>query len=187
GVAIVTVTITDNGGTANGGVDTSPAQTFTITVFDPPPVAVCQNVTLQATLLGTQSASINNGSYDPGGGAVTLAQVPPAPYAAGQTTVTLNVTDTANQTTSCAATVTVTPFAIGASFGFEEASGNTVVDSSGNGNNGTFNASNGPTRLTGGRFGKAMRFDGVDDIITVADSNSLDFTSGMTLMAWVKV
>jgi len=32
GAATVTVTLKDNGGTANGGVDTSPAQTFTITV-----------------------------------------------------------------------------------------------------------------------------------------------------------
>ncbi len=34
GVATITVTVTDNGGTANGGVNTSAAQTFTITVND---------------------------------------------------------------------------------------------------------------------------------------------------------
>ena len=141
---------------------------------------------MTATLIGTATASINNGSFDPDGGAVTLAQVPPGPYTPGTTSVTLNVTDSASQTTSCAANVTVNPFAPGASFGFEEASGTTVVDSSGNGNNGTFNAVNGPTRVTGGRFGKAMQFDGVDDLITVADSNSLDLTSAATLMAWVK-
>src|SRR3989442_2958614 len=32
GSATVTVTLSDNGGTANGGVDTSASQTFTITV-----------------------------------------------------------------------------------------------------------------------------------------------------------
>ena len=32
GTATITVTLKDNGGTANGGVDTSAAQTFTITV-----------------------------------------------------------------------------------------------------------------------------------------------------------
>ena len=31
-----------------------------------------------------------------------------------------------------------------------------------------------------------MSFDGVDDWVTVADSASLDLTSGMTLEAWVK-
>lgn len=37
GSATVTVRISDNGGTADGGVDTSPAQTFTITVNSPAP------------------------------------------------------------------------------------------------------------------------------------------------------
>jgi hypothetical protein len=32
GLATITLVIQDNGGTANGGVDTSPSQTFTITV-----------------------------------------------------------------------------------------------------------------------------------------------------------
>jgi hypothetical protein len=187
GVANLTARINDSGGTANGGINISAPQSFTITVVDPPPVALCQAVTVQATLVGTAAASINAGSFDPDGGGVTLAQVPPGPYSAGPTTVTLNVTDLALHTTSCAATVTVTPFAAGASFGFEEASGTTVVDSSGNNNNGSFNAANGPTRTTAGRFGKAMHFDGIDDLITVADSNSLDLTSAATLMAWVKV
>src|SRR5262249_44959498 len=35
GSATVTVTLHDNGGTANGGADTSAAQTFTITVTNP--------------------------------------------------------------------------------------------------------------------------------------------------------
>jgi hypothetical protein len=155
-------------------------------VFDPVPVALCQNVTVTATLIGTATASINNGSYDPDGGSVTLAQVPPGPYSPGQTTVTLNVTDQAGQVASCNATVTVNPFAAGASYGFEEASGTTVVDSSGNGNPGTFDATTGPQRTADGRFGKAMQFDGINDLITVADSNSLDLTTAMTLMAWVK-
>ena len=33
GTATVTVRVTDNGGTANGGIDTSPPQTFTITIL----------------------------------------------------------------------------------------------------------------------------------------------------------
>ncbi len=35
GTAIVTVTAEDNGGTANGGIDTSAPQTFTIIIKDP--------------------------------------------------------------------------------------------------------------------------------------------------------
>ena len=187
GIATVTVTALDSGGTANGGVNASAPQQFTITIVDPFPVALCQNVTVAATLIGTAPANINNGSNDPDGGAVTLAQVPPGPYLAGTNSVVLQVTDSASQVSTCSATVTVTPFAQGASFGFEEASGGTSVDSSGNLNNGTFNTTTGPQRVTAGRFGKAMQFDGVNDLISIADANSLDFTSAMTLMAWVKV
>jgi len=42
GLAHVTVVLKDNGGTANGGVDTSAPQTFTITVNAPPLVAIVQ-------------------------------------------------------------------------------------------------------------------------------------------------
>ena len=187
GIANLTVKVSDNGGTLNGGVDTSATQSFTITVTHTPPIGSGQNVTVTATLVGTAAASVNAGSSNPEGGVVTLVQVPPGPYVPGQTVVLLNVTNQFGQTSSCSGTVTVNPFSIGAAYGFEEASGNTVVDSSGNGNNGTFSATNGPTRTAAGRFGKGMVFDGVDDLITVADSNSLDLTSAATLMAWVKV
>jgi hypothetical protein len=70
-----------------------------------------------------------------------------------------------------------------AAYGFEEAGGTTVVDSSGAGNIGTpVNA----TRTTAGTFGRALSFDGVDDMVTVPDANSLDLATGMTLEAWVK-
>ena len=39
GIARVTVLVRDSGGTANGGVDSSAAQTFTITITAPPPVS----------------------------------------------------------------------------------------------------------------------------------------------------
>jgi glucose/arabinose dehydrogenase len=69
-----------------------------------------------------------------------------------------------------------------AAYGFNEASGTSVTDSTGNGNTGTIN---GATRTASGRFGSAISFDGVNDLITIADSASLDLTSGMTLEAWV--
>src|SRR5215471_7546928 len=48
GSATITITLKDNGGTANGGVDTSAPQTFTITVVavDIPPVAVNDTATV---------------------------------------------------------------------------------------------------------------------------------------------
>ncbi len=70
-----------------------------------------------------------------------------------------------------------------AAYGFEEGTGTTLSDASGNANNGTLQ--NGAIWVTGGRIGKALRFDGVNDLVSVADSNSLDLTNGMTLEAWV--
>jgi hypothetical protein len=43
GVATVTVSLHDNGGVANGGVDTSAPQTFTITVTGPPSLAIADS------------------------------------------------------------------------------------------------------------------------------------------------
>ncbi|MGH8510415.1 MAG: LamG-like jellyroll fold domain-containing protein, partial [Gammaproteobacteria bacterium] len=69
-----------------------------------------------------------------------------------------------------------------AAYNFEEASGATVVDASGKGNQGTLS---GATRITQGKFGNALSFDGVNDWVTVNDTASLDLTTGMTLEAWV--
>jgi hypothetical protein len=37
-----------------------------------------------------------------------------------------------------------------------------------------------------GKFGRALSFDGVNDLVTVPDSTALDLAPGMTLSAWVK-
>ena len=65
---------------------------------------------------------------------------------------------------------------------FDEGSGTSVADSSGNGNTGTL--VNGPL-WTAGRVGNALFFDGIDDNVTVPDSTSLDLSSSFTLSAWV--
>jgi hypothetical protein len=70
-----------------------------------------------------------------------------------------------------------------AAYGFEEGTGTTLSDASGNSNNGTLQ--NGPVWVTGGKFGKALQFDGINDLVSVPDANSLDLTGGMTLEAWV--
>ena len=69
-----------------------------------------------------------------------------------------------------------------AAYGFEEPSGATATDLSGRGNTGAIAGA----AHVAGRFGNALAFDGIDDLVTVADSNSLDLTTGMTLEAWVK-
>ena len=50
-------------------------------------------------------------------------------------------------------------------WGFDETSGTTATDASGRGNTGTIS---GATRTTAGKFGSALTFDGVNDLVTVA-------------------
>jgi hypothetical protein len=59
-----------------------------------------------------------------------------------------------------------------------------VGDSSGLKNTGTIAGD--ATRVAAGKHGKALRFDGVNDVVSIADSASLDLTKGMTLEAWVR-
>jgi hypothetical protein len=66
---------------------------------------------------------------------------------------------------------------------FDEGSGNIARDYSGNGNNGTL--VNGPTWTTG-KVGGALSFDGVDDNVVVPHNLSLNITSSITIMAWIK-
>jgi Concanavalin A-like lectin/glucanases superfamily/Domain of unknown function (DUF1929)/Bacterial Ig domain/Kelch motif len=69
-----------------------------------------------------------------------------------------------------------------AAYGFNETSGTTVSDVSGNNNNGTLGS--GVTRTTQGKFGGALVFNG-SSMATIPDAASLDLTTGMTLEAWV--
>ena len=69
-----------------------------------------------------------------------------------------------------------------AAYGFEETSGAAVIDSSRFGNGGTIS---GAARTASGRYGRALSFDGVNDLVTVADSPSLDIATGMSVQAWV--
>jgi hypothetical protein len=40
--------------------------------------------------------------------------------------------------------------------------------------------------VAAGRFGKAISFDGTDDLVAVPHDSALNLTSGMTLEAWVR-
>ena len=72
-----------------------------------PPVALCQDVTVEAGENCESEASIDNGSYDPDGDPITLSQDPPGPYPLGETLVTLTVTDDSEKSDICQATITV--------------------------------------------------------------------------------
>lgn len=83
------------------------AEATTTIVANQPPVAQCQNVTEPANLSCQASASVNNGSFDPDGGLLTLTQSPAGPYSLASTPVSLRVTDDKGASASCSATVTV--------------------------------------------------------------------------------
>lgn len=70
---------------------------------------------------------------------------------------------------------------LGAFWHLDESSGTTAVDTSGNANHGTIN---GATR-TSGRFGRALRFDGVDDSVFIARSATLE-PAAVTVEGWVR-
>jgi hypothetical protein len=70
-----------------------------------------------------------------------------------------------------------------AAYGFEETSGVVVTDSSPARNHGVIA---GPVRTASGRFGRALSFDGLNDLVTIADSPALDLSDGMTVEAWVR-
>ncbi len=79
-------------------------------------------------------------------------------------------------------TISSAPSNLVAAYGFEEGSGTSTADASGNGNLGTIAN---VTWSSAGRFGNALSFNGTNAWVTVNDANSLDLTNGMTLQSWV--
>ena len=70
-----------------------------------------------------------------------------------------------------------------AAYAFDDRDASRVADASGHGNTGTVR---GATRTHAGRFGPGMTFTGAGDVIRVPASASLDLTTALTLMAWVR-
>ena len=69
-----------------------------------------------------------------------------------------------------------------AGWSFNEGAGTTVADASGNGNTGNIS---GATWSTLGRYGNALSFNGINNLVFINGSPSLNLTTGMTLSAWV--
>jgi hypothetical protein len=117
----------------------------------------------------------------------------------GSHTVSVRATDAAGNVDASPATATwtvstptstpppttpppTTPAGLVAAYGFNETTGTTARDATGHGLNGTIA---GATSTAYGKFGRALSFDGDHDMVTIADNNQLDLTTGMTLEAWV--
>ncbi len=91
-----------------------------------------------------------------------------------------------NQSAFSSAAAVITPAgnpALVAAYGFNEGTGNTLADLSGNGHAGAIvNA----TWSTAGKYGDALSFNGTNALVNIPDASSLHLTTGMTLEAWVK-
>jgi Concanavalin A-like lectin/glucanases superfamily/Bacterial Ig domain len=179
--AVVTVNVN------NAPPDT---QAPTVTVIAPPPGTVAGTINVDATasdnvgVVGVQFLldGANLGTED-----VT------APYsvswittgtANGAHILTAKARDAAgNSTTSAPISVTVNNNNLVAAYGFNENTGTTANDNSGNNNTGTL--TNGPTWSPSGKFGAAILFDGTNDLVNINSSTSLNLTNGMTIEAWV--
>ncbi|WP_224364856.1 DUF5011 domain-containing protein [Hyalangium versicolor] len=71
------------------------------------PVARCQNVTVSAGATCGATASVNNGSSDPDGDAISCVQTPAGSYGLGSTVVALTCTDSHGLSSTCTGTVKV--------------------------------------------------------------------------------
>lgn len=72
-----------------------------------PPIALCQNITIDAGAGCSALASVDAGSSDPDGDPFVVTEAPVGPYPVGETTVTLTIQDSWGATASCTGTVTV--------------------------------------------------------------------------------
>jgi hypothetical protein len=72
-----------------------------------PPVALCQDITVEAGAGCVADADVDGESYDPDGDEITITQDPAGPYSLGDTVVTLIVTDDSGAIDTCTAVVTV--------------------------------------------------------------------------------
>jgi fibronectin type 3 domain-containing protein len=144
----------------------------------------------------TATASVPNTSdtltylWNFGDDTVSTSQNPTHTYASpGTYAVSLSVTDATNgekatTTVVTSATISATTPGLVAAYSFDEGSGTTLHDTSGNGNNGTISNA---TWTTNGRYGDGLVFNGTSSMVTIPEAPSLDLTTGMTLEAWVKL
>src|SRR6185503_7105107 len=72
-------------------------------------------------------------------------------------------------------------------WGFDEGSGTTAADGSGNGNTGTL--TNGPTWQTSGscKVNGCLNFDGSNDYVAINNSSSMNPTTSFSFVGWIKL
>jgi uncharacterized repeat protein (TIGR03803 family) len=153
-----------------------------------PVLAVPADIVVDAAAAEGAQVAYTVTASDDSGGSVDVLCTPASGsvFPNGVTTVTCTAVDPSGNTSTGNFSVTVLRQNLVAAFGFEEETDGEIRDRSVHGNNGHFDHVNGPRRVEAGRFGRGVRFDGIDDWITIPDTSSLDLGRSFTLMAWVK-
>jgi len=84
---------------------------------------------------------------------------------------------------NCLGKIEDPPYGLVAAYTFSESSGTVIHDFSGNGNDGTLVG--GAVFESSGKYGGALRVDGVSGKVFIKNSPTLEITNGMTIEAWV--
>jgi chitodextrinase len=163
-----------------------PIATF---VFSPASPAVGQAVTFDARGSRDSDGTIVSFAWDFGNGTTGSGDTVTHTFSDGMSyVVRLTVTDNSGATNSASRSVSVTSVlpplgSLRGYWAFNEGAGTTASDSSGNGNTGTiYNAA----WTTSADSSGALAFDGSTSYVAIANSQSLDPTSQLTVEAWVK-
>ncbi len=162
--------------------------TQTVSVSVSPTTATVTSGSTQQFTASVSGSSNTAVTWSTTAGSISTSGLFTAPSVSSKTTVTVTATSQADTTKKASATVTVNPpgqtggTGLVAAYSFDENTGTTVTDLSGNGNNGTISNAT----WTTGKFGSALNFNGSSSRVTIPDSASLDLSTGMTLEAWVK-
>lgn len=91
----------------NPEVENSASVTLAVSGGNRAPMAKCQDQTVVTGSNCTATVSVDGGSFDEDGDAISLSQDPPGPYPLGTTVVTLTATDRQGASDACTASVTV--------------------------------------------------------------------------------
>ncbi len=182
------------GGSTNGSVWSFTTLSAPTAPAGPTPASGATSVSLTTTL--SWAASTNATQYDVAFGATN----PPAVVSSNQTSTTYQPGALAAGTTyywqivakgaggstsgpvwSLTTAVAARPVPV-AAYGFNEGTGTTTGDASGNGRTGTLTST---TWTTAGKIGGALSFNGSSARVTVADAAPLHLAAAMTLEAWI--
>ena len=187
----VQITATAAGVTKTTSVAVSPQQTNVNISVSPSSATLTAGQTRQfaATVTGTTNTAVT-WSVNPLIGSISASGLYTAPSVTSSQTVTVRATSVADATKSATSTVVVNPSApppptsgLVAAYSFNEGSGTTVADASGNGNTGTIV---GATWTNAGRYGRALSFNGTSSYVNLRNRASLRLTGSMTWSAWVR-